>query len=558
MRNAQLPHPSPEQLRAFLHGRLAAGQHAEVERHVAACAACCDALRAIPDDTLAGRVRQADTPLTVRSAAAPPVPGVGPLVPAGIPPELAEHPRYRIVRQLGTGGMGVVYQAEHRLLERTVALKVISRELTRDPQAVKRFRQEVKAAGRLAHPNIVTAHDADQAGELHFLVMEFVDGISLARLVERKGPLPVAQACHVIRQAALGLQHAFEQGMVHRDVKPHNLMLTRKGQVKILDFGLARFAQQPGDTPASTPRPPTAGRPITLAGMILGTPDYIAPEQAGDARSADTRSDVYSLGCTLYHLLAGWPPFCGDSSMEKVLAHLDTTPVPLGQVRDDVPPKLAAVVERMMAKDPPGRYQTPAEVAAALAPFTRPVSAPEPAPVVAVPEAPVVPAVPADLLPPAADGPATASGRARKKQPRAGSSRKAASRPPRRLVWVSGTGLLVLVVLAGVLVLHSRWPHFGAIGALPTAHGPAATAPAAAGADTQIHAGVLVRVDNCQLYARDMFGKECSGPVSKDAKITCDGRDCRLQDLPKDCQLRVTLKKENDCPVITRVEAWSR
>src|SRR5262249_45758756 len=157
------------------------------------------------------------------------------------PPGLADHPRYRVLELLGSGGMGAVYRAEHRRMERQVALKGMNPALMTRPAMVERFQREVKAAARLTHPNIVTAHDADQAGDAHFLVMEFVEGLSLAQQVQRQGPLPVPQACAYVRQAALGLQHAFERGMVHRDIKPHNLMLTAGGHVKILDFGLARF-----------------------------------------------------------------------------------------------------------------------------------------------------------------------------------------------------------------------------------------------------------------------------------------------------------------------------
>jgi putative intracellular protease/amidase len=346
VKKTDLRHPSPQTLAAFALGRLGPREQAETERHVAGCDRCCQALRGVPNDTLLERLRAGNT-----SPDAPAAPAA-----TDIPPEPADHPRYRIVKLLGAGGMGVVYQAEHRLLERTVALKVINRALTRHPTAVERFRQEVKAAGRLAHPNIVVAHDAEQAGDLHFLVMEYVDGVSLARLVEQRGPLPVGQACACARQAALGLQHAHEQGTVHRDVKPGNLMLTRKGQLKILDFGLARLVQEG----------PAGKRRLTALGSVVGTPDYMAPEQAGDSHQADIRSDVYALGCTLYFLLAGRPPFAG-TSMEKMLSHLESEPQALTGLRDDVPPELVAVVGRMMAKDPARRYQTPAEVAAALA-----------------------------------------------------------------------------------------------------------------------------------------------------------------------------------------------
>jgi WD40 repeat protein len=190
--------------------------------------------------------------------------------------------------------------------------------------------------------------------------MEYVEGTDLGRLVRERGPLPVERACDYVRQAALGLQHAFEQGMVHRDLKPQNLMLTPDGRVRILDFGLACFASETADA---------AG--LTSTGIVLGTIDYIAPEQADNAHHADIRSDIYSLGCTLYHLLAGQPPFPTGTSLQKVMAHKEKKPQPLTELRDDLPVELMPVVERMMAKDPKDRYQTPAAVAFALEPLLR-------------------------------------------------------------------------------------------------------------------------------------------------------------------------------------------
>jgi WD40 repeat protein len=284
-----------------------------------------------------------------------------------VPEELAAHPRYRVVRLLGQGGMGAVYLAEHQRMGRAVALKVISPELLSHAGALSRFQQEARAAAQLDHPNIVTAYDADQAGELHFLVLEHVEGQNLADYLAERGPLPVAEACDCARQAALGLQHAHERGMVHRDIKPHNLMRTPAGRVKVLDFGLARVAAGP----ALRAEDGTAAGPahLTGTGAVVGTADYIAPEQARDAHGADGRADVYGLGCTLYHLLAGRPPFPGGTAAEKLSRHAADEPVPLRQLRPDVPERLAAVVARMMAKRPADRYQTPAEAAAALAPY---------------------------------------------------------------------------------------------------------------------------------------------------------------------------------------------
>ncbi|MBV9123135.1 MAG: serine/threonine protein kinase, partial [Planctomycetes bacterium] len=270
----------------------------------------------------------------------------------GLPPELMDHPRYQVVRVLGSGGMGSVFEAQHRLMERPVALKVVRKELTDRPAAADRFRQEVRAAARLSHPNIVAAYDAEQAGNLHFLAMELVPGESLDRVVRKRGPLPVIEACRLVLQAARGLQHAHERGMVHRDIKPQNLMLTPDGQVKILDFGLARFASETS---------PAGG--LTEPGAVMGTPDYIAPEQARDAHQADIRADIYSLGCTLYFLLTGRPPFPEGSVLQKLIAHQEQTPPPVAQLRPEVPPPVAAILERMLVKDPARRYQTPTEVA---------------------------------------------------------------------------------------------------------------------------------------------------------------------------------------------------
>ena len=281
----------------------------------------------------------------------------------GLPAELAQHPRYRILKKLGEGGMGAVYKAEHRLMGRVVALKVVNPHLVRDAVAIARFQQEVQAAARLKHPHIVTAHDAEQVGNCHLLVMEYVEGLNLARLVEAEGPLPIGRACDLLRQVALGLQHAHDQGMVHRDVKPQNLMLTFHSQVKILDFGLARLG---GDQ--------TGDRGLTLAGEVVGTPDYLAPEQIRDSRCVDHRADLYSLGCTAYFLLAGQVPFATETIFEKLFAHAEKEPIPVEQLRPEIPKALGDVVRKLMAKRPEERYQTGAEAAEALAAFAAPAS----------------------------------------------------------------------------------------------------------------------------------------------------------------------------------------
>lgn len=364
-------HPTAEQLRAFGLGQLSAAEGALVEQHVETCDDCCRVLSAVPDDTVLAKLKNCDT--VSYHAPTDETPIESETARGQIPLALQEHARYRVLKMLGRGGMGVVYKAEHRLMERPVALKVISRRLMSNPLAIERFQREVRAAARLTHPNIVVAHDAEQAGELHFLVMEFVDGASLAQYVERKGPLPVSTASLFIRQAALGLQHAAQQGMVHRDIKPQNLMLTRKGQIKILDFGLARFAReesssdQLGDSHFADNSAADAG--LTEVGMIVGTPDYMAPEQASDSSKADIRADIYSLGCTFYFLLCGQAPFAGDSITRTLKSHADRQPRPLHKLRDDLPPELLRIVERMMAKDPAARFQSPQELAKVLAPL---------------------------------------------------------------------------------------------------------------------------------------------------------------------------------------------
>ncbi len=379
-------HPSREQLAAFLSGTLADDAQEAITAHIAGCDACCALLRQIPDDPFVAQLRGAHTPNPFGG------PEVGATLTdeSSLPIELREHPKYKIGRYLGAGGMGLVYQAEHRLMDRVVALKIIHRELSRHPRVVQRFRQEVRAAARLSHPNIVAAYDAEQAGDVHFLVMEFVDGVSLDRLVAKRGPLEPAYACYFIRQAARGLQHAFEMGMVHRDIKPQNLMLNRKGQIKILDFGLARLAHESRTIgQAFEPDTGKAHRPdITNLGDIMGTPDYMAPEQAFDSSQADIRADIYSLGCTLYFLLAGKTPFGGDTARAKVLAQKYHLPEPIVKRRNDLAAELVSVLEKMMAKDVAQRYQTPAEVVKAIAPFAKPT------PVVPVEPAPVRKAAP--------------------------------------------------------------------------------------------------------------------------------------------------------------------
>jgi tRNA A-37 threonylcarbamoyl transferase component Bud32 len=266
---------------------------------------------------------------------------------------------YVPLERLGEGGMGQVFKARNWKLGRLAALKLIRKERLINEEAVRRFHREMRAAAHLCHPNIVLAYDAGEDNGTHFFTMEYVEGQDLARVVGRHGPLPVAAACDYIRQAALGLQHAHEKGLVHRDVKPHNLLLSKQGVVKLLDLGLAQFGASGDDEGSST---------LTREGVVMGTVDYIAPEQVADSHAVDIRADLYSLGCTLFFLLTGRVPFPGGKPMEKLYPHRHELPPPVQGLRPEVPGAVAAVVRKLLAKQPQDRYQTPAELAVALTP----------------------------------------------------------------------------------------------------------------------------------------------------------------------------------------------
>jgi len=283
--------------------------------------------------------------------------------------ELALGP-YRILDVVGQGGVSQVFKAWDTRQRCVVALKVIREEHLSNPEAVGRFQREMHAVAQLSHPNIVKAFDPDRDSQRPYFAMEYVQGTDLGKLVQLSGPRPVAQACAYVRQAALGLQHAHERGLVHRDIKPANLLLTvGESVVKILDLGLARLL---------APDPPP-GVPVDLTqeGTMIGTPDYLAPEQARSPHAADHRADIYSLGCTLYYLLTGQPPFPVRSLMEKLLKHQQEEAPAVTVLRPDAPAGLAAILKKMMAKKPADRYQTAGEVAQALTPYASVGVAPE-------------------------------------------------------------------------------------------------------------------------------------------------------------------------------------
>ncbi|MBP3954462.1 protein kinase [Gemmata sp. G18] len=365
-------HPTDDTLAAFGFGKLADADADTIANHVEGCSTCRDRVAGLSGDSFLGRLRAAQgrdgTPApngssTVVARDGRPTPWPGATSDEAVPSELANHPQYEDVRELGKGGMGVVYLARNRLLDRIEVLKVANRALLAAPGVTERFLQEIRAAAQLRHPNVVAAYAALEIDPLLVFAMEYVAGDDLDKVVKAGGPLPVASACSYAHQVALGLQHAHEKGMVHRDIKPHNLILAQEGNtavVKILDFGLAKVTSEKADSG------------LTGDGKMLGTPHYIAPEQTLDASRADVRADVYSLGCTLYFLLTGKPPFSGTSVFEVLQAHHSTEAHPVHHVRPDVPEGVSAIVAKMMRKKPVDRYQTPVEVANALVPFFNP------------------------------------------------------------------------------------------------------------------------------------------------------------------------------------------
>jgi serine/threonine protein kinase len=269
--------------------------------------------------------------------------------------------KYKLLEHLGTGGMGKVYLCEHARMRRRVAIKILPPDRAEEAVSRVRFEREAEALAALNHPNIVRAHDIDYDDKLrlHFIVMEYVDGSSLQEIVKRGGPLPVLRACHYVRQAALGLKSAHDAGWFHRDIKPANLLLERSGLVKILDLGLTRSSNDDSNLTRQY-----------SSSNTIGTADYVAPEQALNSQAADIRADIYSLGVTFYFLLTGRSPFRDGTVAQKLLYHQFHLPEPVKSFRPEVPDDLARIIDRMLAKNPDERHQTPAEVVEALDPWT--------------------------------------------------------------------------------------------------------------------------------------------------------------------------------------------
>ena len=264
--------------------------------------------------------------------------------------------KYRVLERIGSGGMSSVYLCEHKFMRRRAAVKVLPTSMAEDPAALERFYLEARAVAALDHPNIVRAYDVDQDDDLHYLVMEYVDGVSIQDLIRKEGPLAPPRAAEFMRQAALGLQHAHDTaGLVHRDIKPGNLIVDKAGTVKILDLGLARFFHEENES-------------ITQKydETVLGTADYLAPEQILDSHGVDIRADIYSLGATLYYCLAGKAPFAEGTVPQKLIWHQTRQPKSIRRMRPEVPAALELVLFKMMNKDPNERYQDPKELVQAL------------------------------------------------------------------------------------------------------------------------------------------------------------------------------------------------
>lgn len=276
--------------------------------------------------------------------------------------------QYLITDQLGRGGLGRVFKAVHKTMNREVAIKILAPELLKTERARLLFQREVQATGKLLHPNIVTAYDASTSSHRYFLVMEFVNGQNLEKLVKSNGPIPAEITCEIIRQCALGLGHAHSLGMLHRDVKPANLLLqvsaNQQWQVKIADFGLARLGMSGLESNDENTI-------VTKKNTVMGTPDFLSPEQARNLHEVDCRSDLYSLGCTMYFLLSGQVPFPEGNSMQKLLAHFKKTATPIEEWVPNIDPSVAGIVRKLMEKNPDNRFQNTGELIDAITPFAK-------------------------------------------------------------------------------------------------------------------------------------------------------------------------------------------
>ncbi|MGL4421339.1 MAG: protein kinase domain-containing protein, partial [Gemmataceae bacterium] len=366
-------HFSPDDLQNYRVGNRSPADSTLIENHLETCADCRAELERLPDDGFTGRVQEAlraspaaamslgsipDVSFTIRPSS---MAAATPILPGELPAEFSQLPQYSNIRPLGQGGMGVVYRATNARMGRDEVLKVVNRALLQRAGALERFEREIRAAGQLQHPNIVTAYAAHEIGEMLILSMEFVNGPSLDQYLKEQGPLGVARATQIVLQAARGLGFAHQANLVHRDIKPGNLMLAQsagKTTVKVLDFGLAKAVDGPEQAN------------LTGDGKMLGTPSTMAPEQIRNSAKADHRADIYSLGCTLFCLLTGRPPFVEDSIIGVLMAHTTQPPPRLTEFRADVPAALDELIQKCLAKDPAARPQSMTELMNLLKPFT--------------------------------------------------------------------------------------------------------------------------------------------------------------------------------------------
>ena len=360
-------HPLDETLSGFAKNLLASEDTVDVQQHVSRCKRCqsvVDEFRM--ENSIGNGVATEPSKLTEQVPASSPK-NVSPKQTepkpdkqtVAIPIELRDHAQYKVLSLIGRGGMGNVFLVEHKLTARKEVLKVIHSHLLSREDVRVRFKREIQSAAKLNHPNVVQTLTAIEEGRMIGLVMEYVKGESLSSMVNRVGPLPIDRAREIIKQIAMGLDHAHQQNMVHRDIKPQNVLVSKEGdefRARILDFGLAK-----------TTGLAAASSELTIDGAIIGTPNYMAPEQAINPALADIRSDIYSLGCTWFFLLTGRSPFEADSPLAIMNAHQNSTPPPVHSLRLGVPYETEQILSRMLAKNPDDRFQSPAELIAALA-----------------------------------------------------------------------------------------------------------------------------------------------------------------------------------------------
>ncbi len=367
--------PTQDRLKSFYRGEIPDEQSDELVTHLTECSDCQASLNQSDDghDWLIAQLRKADEDSQLDREAACQL-GILKALGAFAITDALEANRvdearvnrdfpdaigdYQILRILGTGGMGRVYLARHGKLGKLVAVKVLASHRLADHRALQRFESEMRAIGRLSHPNIVTAHDARDIDGKAVLVTEYIDGMDLGQLISRTGPLPIAEACEIIRKVSEALVYTNEQGFVHRDIKPSNIMLSQSGDVKLLDLGLARL-----------PAGEEERAEVTGTGQTMGTADYISPEQITDSRQVDVRSDIYSLGATFYKLLSGRAPFADEahlSAFAKMTAHVSKSPTPIQALRRDLPIELVRMIESMLQKRPDNRPHSPRLIAESL------------------------------------------------------------------------------------------------------------------------------------------------------------------------------------------------